>query len=203
VTRCSAPGSSPGAPRSSKAHRSRGTQRRRYTASRPGRLAQLGEHQLDKLGVTGSSPVPPIHESPASRGFHSCSPKLAWAPAGRMGTEWAQRHPQFASSNHAGRQGSRITEGLASTHLTKLLASQAEGRGFEPLRPRLTFKPKVPRLWGFRALWADYVVPHRTAGERMYRVATGPRAGAQGVALCHVRTVRRGPVDGAASRAFS
>ena len=24
-----------------------------------GRLAQLGEHQLDKLGVTGSSPVPP------------------------------------------------------------------------------------------------------------------------------------------------
>jgi hypothetical protein len=27
--------------------------------SEPGRLAQLGEHQLDKLGVTGSSPVPP------------------------------------------------------------------------------------------------------------------------------------------------
>jgi hypothetical protein len=25
-----------------------------------GRLAQLGEHQLDKLGVTGSSPVPPM-----------------------------------------------------------------------------------------------------------------------------------------------
>ena len=29
--------------------------------ARPGRLAQLGEHQLDKLGVTGSSPVPPIN----------------------------------------------------------------------------------------------------------------------------------------------
>jgi hypothetical protein len=28
----------------------------------------LGEHQLDKLGVTGSSPVPPI-ESPASAGL--------------------------------------------------------------------------------------------------------------------------------------
>src|SRR5207249_4460311 len=27
-----------------------------------GRLAQLGEHQLDKLGVTGSSPVPPIEK---------------------------------------------------------------------------------------------------------------------------------------------
>ena len=36
---------------------------------RPGRLAQLGEHQLDKLGVTGSSPVPPTHESPAQAGF--------------------------------------------------------------------------------------------------------------------------------------
>ena len=31
---------------------------------RPGRLAQLGEHQLDKLGVTGSSPVPPITRKP-------------------------------------------------------------------------------------------------------------------------------------------
>ena len=29
-----------------------------------GRLAQLGEHQLDKLGVTGSSPVPPIARKP-------------------------------------------------------------------------------------------------------------------------------------------
>src|SRR5207249_3018126 len=31
-----------------------------YPVADPGRLAQLGEHQLDKLGVTGSSPVPPI-----------------------------------------------------------------------------------------------------------------------------------------------
>jgi UDP-glucose 4-epimerase len=30
------------------------------SSAAPGRLAQLGEHQLDKLGVTGSSPVPPI-----------------------------------------------------------------------------------------------------------------------------------------------
>ena len=29
-----------------------------------GRLAQLGEHQLDKLGVTGSSPVPPTSQKP-------------------------------------------------------------------------------------------------------------------------------------------
>ena len=29
-------------------------------SSAEGRLAQLGEHQLDKLGVTGSSPVSPI-----------------------------------------------------------------------------------------------------------------------------------------------
>ena len=37
---------------------------------RQGRLAQLGEHQLDKLGVTGSSPVPPTHhEIPKMGGF--------------------------------------------------------------------------------------------------------------------------------------
>ena len=35
------------------------------TMAAPGRLAQLGEHQLDKLGVTGSSPVPPISRKPA------------------------------------------------------------------------------------------------------------------------------------------
>ena len=29
----------------------------------------MGEHQLDKLGVTGSSPVPPTPESPAQAGF--------------------------------------------------------------------------------------------------------------------------------------
>jgi hypothetical protein len=39
------------------------------TIALPGRLAQLGEHQLDKLGVTGSSPVPPTSEAPAKRGF--------------------------------------------------------------------------------------------------------------------------------------
>ena len=31
-----------------------------------GRLAQLGEHQLDKLGVTGSSPVAPITATPGT-----------------------------------------------------------------------------------------------------------------------------------------
>ena len=34
-----------------------------------GRLAQLGEHQLDKLGVTGSSPVPPIGKAPETGPF--------------------------------------------------------------------------------------------------------------------------------------
>lgn len=39
-----------------------------------GRLAQLGEHQLDKLGVTGSSPVPPTAKGPQSGPFLSvCS----------------------------------------------------------------------------------------------------------------------------------
>ena len=35
----------------------------------PGRLAQLGEHQLDKLGVTGSSPVPPTSRKPRAPGL--------------------------------------------------------------------------------------------------------------------------------------
>ena len=39
----------------------------------PGRLAQLGEHQLDKLGVTGSSPVPPIKKGPGTGPF--CLPR--------------------------------------------------------------------------------------------------------------------------------
>ena len=36
-----------------------------------GRLAQLGEHQLDKLGVTGSSPVPPTIRNPRLAGVSS------------------------------------------------------------------------------------------------------------------------------------
>ena len=34
-----------------------------------GPLAQLGEHQLDKLGVAGSSPARPIGQKPRSSGF--------------------------------------------------------------------------------------------------------------------------------------
>src|SRR5207253_7863474 len=40
-----------------------------YNPVAGGRLAQLGEHQLDKLGVTGSSPVPPMMKGPGSRAF--------------------------------------------------------------------------------------------------------------------------------------
>jgi hypothetical protein len=39
------------------------------TIAQPGRLAQLGEHQLDKLGVTGSSPVPPTSKGPGNGAF--------------------------------------------------------------------------------------------------------------------------------------
>src|SRR5471030_1922490 len=49
-----------------------------YTVARPGRLAQLGEHQLDKLGVTGSSPVPPTRKAPASPGaFRLSEPRIS------------------------------------------------------------------------------------------------------------------------------
>ena len=43
----------------------------RYDGALQGRLAQLGEHQLDKLGVTGSSPVPPTSEKPRYVGVFS------------------------------------------------------------------------------------------------------------------------------------
>ena len=39
-----------------------------------GRLAQLGEHQLDKLGVTGSSPVTPIGKAPEAGLFLCLGP---------------------------------------------------------------------------------------------------------------------------------
>ena len=42
----------------------------------PGRLAQLGEHQLDKLGVTGSSPVAPITATPGNTPY----PRVREAP---------------------------------------------------------------------------------------------------------------------------
>ena len=48
--------------------RADGCRRKPATLLGRGRLAQLGEHQLDKLGVTGSSPVAPTSEAPASAG---------------------------------------------------------------------------------------------------------------------------------------
>ena len=59
-----------------------------------GRLAQLGEHQLDKLGVTGSSPVAPTHEAPAIAGVSS-SPRrtyrAAWQHFGDAQVEMPER----------------------------------------------------------------------------------------------------------------
>jgi hypothetical protein len=57
-----------------------GADRFPFTAARfrtPGRLAQLGERQLDKLEVTGSSPVTPINPSGAEGQVRSV--KLEWA----------------------------------------------------------------------------------------------------------------------------
>ena len=65
-----------------------------YPARPRGRLAQLGEHQLDKLGVTGSSPVTPTSESPASRGFSALWSRLA---PGRRGGRAVWRRPSPVS----------------------------------------------------------------------------------------------------------
>jgi hypothetical protein len=53
-----------------------------YHAPKPGRLAQLGEHQLDKLGVTGSSPVPPI-EKALDKGFFVARAGDDWRGCGK------------------------------------------------------------------------------------------------------------------------
>ena len=52
-----------------------------YPAPQQGRLAQLGEHQLDKLGVTGSSPVTPtLGERSAYVGLSSFGTSLDLGP---------------------------------------------------------------------------------------------------------------------------
>ena len=62
-----------------------------------GRLAQLGEHQLDKLGVTGSSPVPPIgccryDNNPNSLGIaHRSRSDPGWERIGRSRLEEGER----------------------------------------------------------------------------------------------------------------
>jgi hypothetical protein len=53
----------------------------------PGRLAQLGEHQLDKLGVTGSSPVPPIAETRRKRRVSLYGEAAARTP---LGAAWKE-----------------------------------------------------------------------------------------------------------------
>ena len=55
----------------------------RCYAEPPGRLAQLGERQLDKLEVTGSSPVAPTSGKPRCGGVFA----LLVAPYGSLAPE--------------------------------------------------------------------------------------------------------------------
>ena len=66
--------------RSMGAFRDRETGAKSAIVSSPGRLAQLGEHQLDKLGVTGSSPVPPIRPRCPCGNPHSSMIRRAGRP---------------------------------------------------------------------------------------------------------------------------
>src|SRR5438105_5543082 len=62
-----------------------------YPWADAGRLAQLGEHQLDKLGVTGSSPVPPTTKSPQMRAFRFLM--WLWISAQCLVGAWQIRRP--------------------------------------------------------------------------------------------------------------
>ena len=86
------------------------------TIRAPGRLAQLGEHQLDKLGVTGSSPVPPTIRKPRSGGvFYAPSVSsvrgscTSWKPFGNLAIEnWKRCRDRFCGVNG----GKRREDGL-------------------------------------------------------------------------------------------
>ena len=114
-----------------------------YKWKRPGRLAQLGERQLDKLEVTGSSPVAPIPGRNRSTGLPSTRSDLERVrlPGNRTGPQrggrsrstvssTSRRAPRFASCSRtrqrtcrAARSWSTLTDCdfIDSTGLATLL----------------------------------------------------------------------------------
>ena len=81
-----------------------------YNPVAGGRLAQLGEHQLDKLGVTGSSPVPPTRKGPLVGSF--CWARRTNAVIAVPGQCLASRHGSgrragIAADRHRGRNRAR------------------------------------------------------------------------------------------------
>jgi hypothetical protein len=76
----------------------------------------LGEHQLDKLGVTGSSPVPPISKRRANAGFFALKSGTGDAAEHPVAREWRVRV--------------RVRAGTASTaEVTKVDAEAIERVG--------------------------------------------------------------------------
>ena len=100
----------------------------RATLSPPGRLAQLGEHQLDKLGVTGSSPVPPMERPAGDGGFF-------------LGGRTARRGVQLPRLGHA-HPTDRYDDGivhrnraLAGVFVLGTFAAAAAGTTLSVVRP--------------------------------------------------------------------
>jgi hypothetical protein len=86
-----------------------------------GRLAQLGEHQLDKLGVTGSSPVPPTELG---------STGTAGARTATSARERAALHPQGHSLRDCLRQRHKAAQKVArrlGVEPVRLVGRSADG----------------------------------------------------------------------------
>jgi hypothetical protein len=91
----------------------------------------LGEHQLDKLGVTGSSPVPPTHRKPQDRVQAAFRDSQTSMP--RSGRLLAARclHMPWRSSSQwpvAGRHRAGLLVSLARAMVSWLLLERARAR---------------------------------------------------------------------------
>src|SRR5205807_197004 len=102
----------------------------------PGRLAQLGEHQLDKLGVTGSSPVPPTSEGPRKmRGFSSSKGESIGPRFRELVTSWSRLACVFEATCDPSTRTRIVERGNADEDRQRCeVLSRAEGFGRR--RPR-------------------------------------------------------------------
>jgi membrane-bound lytic murein transglycosylase B len=88
----------------------------------------LGEHQLDKLGVTGSSPVPPIIESPANAGLSFTQLATARGDVRKMSASACEERPHLSvrAHDHFKRGWPSEGPGLVARHVGSLVLCARE-----------------------------------------------------------------------------
>src|SRR5581483_1895619 len=127
---------------------------------------QLGEHQLDKLGVTGSSPVPPTRESPAKTGLSSSRQQTArWSWQQNGNTRTRTRDLFAGTVRQDGRRG-------------RLSASADQITSWRPINART----------GLLRSASTVVFAAASAGRRVVRLGGGGRAGCLAVRFAAARS---------------